>query len=100
MSQIARFDFWDANEAAAYWIGKCSVADCLYQNSALGFYGDKLLMEYQRVYAQSVYRARSATLYWMWMRASHKDIMLVIGRLIYASRKQPLTWGVKFHKLG
>ncbi len=47
-----------------------------------------------RVFHLSSSRARSATLYWMWMRKVHKDLLPVIGKLIYASRNNPELWHV------
>lgn len=49
----------------------------------------------QKVYVQSVGCARRAALCWMWTRAlPQRDVMRIIGRMVYAFRDDPETWGI------
>ena len=53
-----------------------------------------LLKRCQRVYLDSCANARAATLTWMASRLLPRDVACIIGRLVWASRKDPSTWGV------
>ena len=54
-----------------------------------------LLKRCQRVYLDSCANARAATLTWMASRLLPRDVACIIGRLVWASRKDPSTWGVE-----
>ena len=54
-----------------------------------------LLHRCQRVYLDSCGNARAATLTWMASRLLPRDVACIIGCLVWASRKDPSTWGVE-----
>ncbi len=54
-----------------------------------------LLKRCQRVYLDSCANARAATLTWMASRLLPRDVAGIIGRLVWASRQDPSTWGVE-----